>query len=633
MWKSTLFLAGGFMLSACSEDSSENEKVGGGDIREESGAGVLVIEEADLGFLDLSGDQKLIGPLADAYRRLNPAEDGWETEIFSENVASQLNLLAGELKKIGVLEGFSDKSIGTLGALVTSDFQSGMLRPRVNEVFKSEGLRVNRFDSSLTPLTGVKGEVNRGQDSFVFVLEQLLEEGGLGAITHAKFKVSHVEVTDERVSTRVLVQLDGPSASPSGITQVNTTWNCSWNSKDADQPLLSSVQVLAYEEVIKDGKTLFSEMTNAVVGGLDSFRKQFAYGVDHWRLRIPAHLGVAVTGHHGLAVGDVNGDGLEDVYLCAEAGLPNRLLIQEKNGQFRDATKQSGADWLDTSASALILDLDNDGDQDLVVGLAWFVVLMENDGSGRFTERSISESKGQILSMAAADYDQDGDLDIFTCGYQGDGKDLRQGALAMPIPFHDANNGGANTLLRNQGGWKFEDQTERSGLGENNQRFSFSAVWEDYDNDGDSDLYVANDFGRNNLYQNNNGIFTDVAALAGAEDKAAGMSVAWSDVNQDGYMDLYISNMFSNAGNRVTYQNQFKIGDQPGDTADFQRFARGNTMFQNLGNGQFVDISEPAGVTMARWAWGSVFADFNNDSLDDIIVANGFITSTDSGDL
>ena len=374
-------------------------------------------------------------------------------------------------------------------------------------------------------------------------------------------------------------------------------------------------------------------MTNAVVGGGDSFREQFAYGVDHWRLRIPSHLGVAVTGHHGLAVGDVNGDGLEDVYLCAEAGLPNRLLIQETNGQFRDATKGSGADWLDTSTSALILDLDNDGDQDLVVGLAWFVVLMENDGSGRFTERSICESKGQILSMAVADYDQDGDLDIFTCGYQGDGKDLRQGALAMPIPFHDANNGGANTLLRNQGAWKFEDETERSGLDENNQRFSFSAVWEDYDNDGDSDLYVANDFGRNNLYQNNNGIFTDVAAIAGVEDKAAGMSVGWSDVNQDGHMDLYISNMFSNAGNRITYQNQFKLGDEAADTAAFQRFARGNTMFQNLGNGQFADISEPAGVTMARWAWGSVFADFNNDSLDDIIVANGFITSTDSGDL
>ncbi|MEO1831780.1 MAG: hypothetical protein ABGZ08_04535, partial [Akkermansiaceae bacterium] len=183
MWKSTLFLAGGFMLSACSEDSSEKETVGGDEIREESGAEVLVIDEADLGFLDLSGDHKLIGPLADAYRRLNPAEDGWETETLSENVASQLNLLAGELKKIGALEGFSDTSITTLGALVASDFQSGMLRPQVNEVFKSEGLRVNRFDGSTPPSAGANGEVNRGQDGFVFALEQLLEEGGLGAIT------------------------------------------------------------------------------------------------------------------------------------------------------------------------------------------------------------------------------------------------------------------------------------------------------------------------------------------------------------------------------------------------------------------------------------------------------------------
>jgi hypothetical protein len=203
----------------------------------------------------------------------------------------------------------------------------------------------------------------------------------------------------------------------------------------------------------------------------------------------------------------------------------------------------------------------------------------------------------------------------------------------MPIPFHDANNGGANTLLKNEGSWRFEDQTTSSGLDQNNQRFSFAAVWEDYDNDGDLDLYVANDFGRNNLYHNQEGVFTDVAAAAAVEDKAAGMSAGWSDIDQDGHMDLYISNMFSNAGNRITYQNQFNANAGAGDKAAFQRFARGNTLFQNLGNGQFSDISEQAGVTMGRWAWGSVFADFNNDSLEDIIVANGFITSTDTGDL
>ncbi len=622
-----LFLTGSFVLSGCGEDPSTQEDTDVVDNKTENSLVVPVVDEVDLGSLDLSGDHKLIGPLADAYRRLDPGEDGWETERFSENAAGQFNLLAKSLKKIEGFDWGADELTASLRVLATADFHSCSLRPQVSEVFNSAGLKVNRLVSSDSP--GAGDDLNRGQDGFISALKYLLKEGNLRSVTHAKFKVSHVDATDEEISTHVLVQLDGPSASQSGITQINTRWQCTWSRSETDKPLLSSIEVLAYEEVIKDGKTLFSDMTDAVVGDLESFREQLAYGVDHWRLRIPAHLGVAVTGHHGLAIGDVNGDGLEDVYLCAEGGLPNRLLVQERNGQFRDVTKGSGADWLDTCASALIVDLDNDGDQDLVVGLAWFVVLMENDGSGRYTEKTICESKGQILSMAVADYDQDGDLDIFTCGYQGDGQDLRQGALAMPIPFHDANNGGANTLLRNQGAWRFEDETERSGLGENNQRFSFAAVWEDYDNDGDSDLYVANDFGRNNLYQNNNGIFTDVAAKAGVEDKAAGMSVAWSDIDHDGNMDLYVSNMYSNAGNRITYQNQFDVGENEA----FQRFARGNTMFQNLGGGKFADISEPAGVTMARWAWGSVFADFNNDSFDDIIVANGFITSTDTGDL
>jgi len=241
--------------------------------------------------------------------------------------------------------------------------------------------------------------------------------------------------------------------------------------------------------------------------------------------------------------------------------------------------------------------------------------------------------KGQLSSLSAADYDNDGKLDIYACGYQSDGEDARQGALATPLPFHDANNGGQNLLLKNQGNWIFKDMTEAVGLNQNNKRFSFAATWEDYDNDGDLDLYVANDYGRNNLYNNQGGVFIDVAAQAGVEDKAAGMSVGWSDVDHDGFMDLYISNMYSNAGNRITYQSQFITKAKGDDKAEFQRFARGNTLFRNLGDGSFSDISEPAGVTMGRWAWGSVFADFNNDSLDDIIVANGFITSTDSGDL
>ncbi len=635
MWKLSPFAVSILFLTGCNDGESGNDDPPGKDGEPKIEGSSPPTQATNLASLDLAGDRKLIAPLSDAYRRIDPTVDGWQTETFSESAARQLDRLAKSLQKSDDLASgtLANSAIKTLEALASTDYRSPSLRPQLAEVLNSEELLVHRFAPSPPPASEERDKFNQGKDGFVAAMKQFLTQGNLQSVTHAKFKVSYVEVTDKKASTRVLVQLDGPSASTPGITQINATWDCSWSDSATEQPLLAKIEVVEYEEVIKQGKTLFTDMTDAVVGDLDSFRKQYAFGVDHWRLRIPAHLGMTVTGHHGLAVGDVNGDELEDVYLCADGGLPNRLLIQQPDGRFRDATRESGADWLDSSASALLLDLDNDGDQDLVVGLAWYVVLMENDGSGRFTEKAVYESRGQILSMAAADFDKDGDLDLFLCGYQGNGQELRQGALAMPIPFHDANNGGANTLLKNQGSWKFEDQTASSGLDQNNQRFSFAAVWEDYDNDGDLDLYVANDFGRNNLYHNQEGVFTDVAAVAGVEDKAAGMSVGWSDVDHDGHMDLYVSNMFSNAGNRITYQNQFNAKAGAGDKAAFQRFARGNTLFQNLGNGSFSDISEPAGVTMGRWAWGSVFADFNNDSLEDIIVANGFISSTDTGDL
>jgi hypothetical protein len=203
----------------------------------------------------------------------------------------------------------------------------------------------------------------------------------------------------------------------------------------------------------------------------------------------------------------------------------------------------------------------------------------------------------------------------------------------MPLPYHDANNGRPNVLVRNLGNWRFEIVTEQVGLDVNNARFSYAASWEDYDNDGDLDLYVANDYGRNNLYRNDEGYFVDVAASAGVEDISAGMGVTWGDYNRDGFMDLYVSNMFSSAGNRITYQRRFKESVNQTTREEFQRHARGNSLFENRGDGTFRDVSVEAAVTMGRWAWSSNFVDLNNDSWLDIVVTNGFITNEDSKDL
>ena len=117
------------------------------------------------------------------------------------------------------------------------------------------------------------------------------------------------------------------------------------------------------------------------------------------------------------------------------------------------------------------------------------------------------------------------------------------------------------------------------------------------------------------------------------EDTSSGMSVSWSDFNLDGMMDVYTSNMYSSAGNRITYQRQFKKGVPEQIRKQFQHIAIGNSLFQGVANKPFDDVGLQAGVNMGRWAWCSKFVDFNNDGWDDILVANGFISAEDTGDL
>ena len=281
-------------------------------------------------------------------------------------------------------------------------------------------------------------------------------------------------------------------------------------------------------------------------------------------------------------------------------------------------------------------DYDGDGHVDLYVTNYGPNVLYRNVGDGTFED--VARAAGvadDSLSASCAFLDADGDglLDLYVCGYaQDDGRGASIGAANDRFVYHDARNGGANSLFRNGGNLAFHDVTAPTGLDQNNRRWSFAASWEDYDDDGDQDLYVANDYGRNNLYRNDGGKFVDVAASTGSEDSASGMSAAWGDYDRDGRMDLYVANMFSAAGSRITTQKQFKTGTREEIRDRFRRFARGNTLFRNTGEG-FEDVSVQAGVTLGRWAWSSNFVDLNNDSWEDLVVGNGYYTREDTGDL
>ena len=553
--------------------------------------------------------------------KVNPAEDGWESEVFSSAAEKQLK----DLSKL--LEHPAEINIQRLSQLATPEFSCDSLLPKgLVEVFQDSSLTVFRPAGTTDSASEhAKDPGYQGLSGLAEALRTLVRPLEDSSEVRANVKIFRVDTTPTSATTRVYFQASGRN--DQGAVQQNATWRCRWERGSPQQPpLLAEIGVERYELVVYRGQggRLLADCTESVLGSDPSFATQLRRGIDQWWGHLDAILGIDAYGHHGIAVGDVNGDGLDDLYVCQPGGLPDRLFVQNQDGTASEVSTDAGVAWLDASYSALLVDLDNDGDQDLAVVLGSSLVVMSNDGSGRFSRRSVVRNVLGGGMLTAADYDRDGDLDLYVCCFRIDGD---------PIPYHDANNGAPNVLLRNDSQWVFTDVTHQSGLEANNHRFSFAASWEDYDNDGDMDLYVANDYGRNNLYRNDGGYFIDIAARAGVEDVSAGMSASWADYNNDGLMDLYIGNMFSSAGNRITYHRRFKTNTSESTRALLRRHARGNSLFENAGDGTFRDVSISAAVTMGRWAWGSKFADLNNDGLEDLVVANGFITGENTGDL
>lgn len=570
-----------------------------------------------------SGRERAIMDLA------SPSTDkaAWESEAFSEEASAQLKALA---KKLAEPEPLQVKSIA---AFVTDGFAAAALIPeQMKDVYRDDLVAVRRGDPSLAATSRA-----------LPVFQALMAPHAGAKNVHVTLKTFKVEQKDGAVFTTVFFQSSGHTAA--GITQQNAVWTCRWSGEST--PRLESIAASSYERVEpsgqegKEGRLQFADATAAVLGGTKSAREQLAVGAGYWSGRLQKFYSIDTTAHQGIAIGDADGDGLDDIYVAQQGGFPNRLYVQNKDGTLRDVSVEAGVDWMELTHGALFADLDNDGDQDLAISQSNGLLLMENKGRLKFETRFSEPGAANYFSITAADYDGDGDLDLYACGYSSrNNEEYADGArVTVPLPYHDSRNGGPNLLLQNESGWKFSDATTSAGLNENNDRHSFAASWEDYDNDGDMDIYVANDFGRNNLYQNQgrgkNGqvTFRDVAAAAGVEDMSAGMGVTWGDYNRDGLMDFYVSNMFSAAGNRVAYQRQFRTGSTGDSLTGFRRHARGNSLFQNNGDGTFADVSVEAGVTMGRWAWGAQFADLNNDGWEDIYVANGYITGDAKDDL
>ena len=374
---------------------------------------------------------------------------------------------------------------------------------------------------------------------------------------------------------------------------------------------------------------IFEDRAEEAFGGCESYATQFLPGVDHWRTLLDGASGIDVYGHNGVAVGDIDGDGFDDLYICQPAGLPNRLYRNRGDGTFEDITERSGVGILSNTACALFADVDNDGRQDLIVVRASGPLLFLNQGNGKFRRRPnafqfANPPQGTFTGAAIADYDRDGWLDIYFCLYlYYEGTDQYR----YPMPYYAAENGPPNFLMKNGRDGSFQDVTSKCGLNQNNTRFSFCCAWADPNEDGWPDLYVANDFGKKNFYRNRgDGTFTDIAEEAGVQDIGAGMSVTWLDYNNDGRQDLYVADMWTAAGLRVSTQEGFQKNASEEARRLYRRHAMGNCLYRNPGEDKFADVGSGSGTQMGRWAWSSDAWDMDHDGRPELYIANGMIS-------
>jgi hypothetical protein len=398
------------------------------------------------------------------------------------------------------------------------------------------------------------------------------------------------------------------------------------------RPEITGASLIEGERIIGSGETFQNVASEAGIDFVNRYYPQF--------LDQPLRFGMIRYGPAGISTSDYDGDGYYDLFI--PDGVESRLFRNRRDGTFEDVTEKAGLAGLDGVSVGVFADYDNDGQKDLFVSRTFQPnQLFRGNGDGTFTDVTARAGIGADCCTTVAswaDYNNDGYLDLYVGRYLDPRTDI-------PTTFY-ARNGEPNQLYRNNGDGTFTNVTESAGVGD--PGLCLGSVWGDYDNDGDADLYVVNDFGRSTLYRNNaGGTFTDVTVESNTLAYGAGMNASFADYDNDGLLDIYNTQIrsdhawFAETPTVHRYMvNSFRQGvwktDMPlywemfrqsgfGFVGIFQKMASGNTLLRNNGDGTFEDVSKKAHADPPGWFWAASFADFDNDGWQDVYTVNGWV--------
>ena len=557
--------------------------------------------------------------------KVRPELDRFPTEVFAAQIDAVLTQWSEALRR-------SPRGTTAIAKTLADRFFGASPVPTESQIVRSSAaLQVwrNKF-----------GDARLTNEDFLRAWQSRF--GGLSQINTAEFQIIRIDAPrgsmpqapPSQLQTQVRYEIVGSGDGFHREQRVGS-WQIAWEPSASGEFRVSNWQFLE-ETQARSAAPFYVDITSSALGSNSSYAKQMLHGTDYWRTVLDGACGIDIYGHNGVSVADIDNDGFDDLYVCQPAGLPNRLYRNRGDGTFEDITESYGLGILENTACALFADFRNTGRQDLVLVRTNGPVLFLNEGGGKFRLKLdafqfANPPQGTFTGAAVADYDRDGWLDIYFClysYYQGTGQ------YKYPSPYHAAENGPPNFLMRNHRDGTFRDVTAETGLNQNNTRYSFCCGWSDYNRDGWPDLYVVNDFGRKNLYRNNaDGTFTDVAAEAGVEDVGAGMSECWADFDNDGADDLYVANMWTAAGVRVSMQDIFKQDSSATVRALYQKHAVGNSLLRNKKNGKFEDLTRSSDTGVGRWSWSSDAFDFDHDGFADLYITNGMVSGLSRTDL